>query len=170
MCLSHDEFISLLECHKNIIYKICHVYCADTTEREDLAQEIIYHLWKTANSFDRTHKFSTWMYRIALNVAISHYRKKKKNVSEMPLADHYHNKAEMVYDNEQEEQVEKLYEFIGNLSVLDRAIILLYLEEKTYREIADVMGISLTNTATKINRLKEKLKKYLLNKQTINGR
>lgn len=169
MSLSHDEFIGLLEHNKNIIHKICRVYCAETSEREDLAQEIIYHLWKAARSFDATYKFSTWMYRVALNVAISHYRK-KKNVLETTLTDHHLNKAEVRYDDKQEEQVEKLYLFIENLPVLDRAIMLLYLEGKAYKEIADVMGISVTNTATKISRLKEKLKKHLLNKQEDNGR
>lgn len=78
MTLPHDEFISLLKSNKNIIYKICHVYCVNANDREDLAQEIIYHLWKSGKSFNTEYKFSTWMYRVALNVAISHYRKTKK--------------------------------------------------------------------------------------------
>lgn len=170
MSLSHDEFIALLQSHKNIIYKICRVYCAEAADREDLAQEIIYNLWKAANRFDRTHKFSTWMYRVALNVAITHYRKQKKHVSAAPLADHRFLQEDVACNDEQEERLGKLYAFVDCLPVLDKAIILLYLEEKTYKEIADVMGISVTNTATKINRLKEKLKNHLLSKQTTNGR
>ena len=168
MSLSHDEFIGLLHQNENIIHKICRVYCVALAEREDLAQEIIYHLWKAAKSFDNTYKFSTWMYRVALNVAISHYRNNKKNVLATPLGDHHLNKAEPTFD-EQEEQVEELYVFIESLPVLDRALILLYLEGKSYKEIASVMGISVTNTGTKINRLKDKLKKHLLTKHKTNG-
>ena len=170
MPITQDEFMRLLNSNKNIIYKICHVYCAGENDKADLAQEISYHLWKSATSYNANYKFSTWMYRIALNTAISHYRKKKKDVLVTPLSDHHFNKEDTGLNDEKEEQIARLYRFIGELSVLDKAVILLYLEQRTYKEIAEIIGLSVTNVSTKINRLKERLKKSLLIKQRYNER
>ncbi|MEJ0106775.1 MAG: sigma-70 family RNA polymerase sigma factor [Bacteroidota bacterium] len=154
-----EDFLKLIEDNKGIIFKICNSYCSNKTDREDLAQEIIYQLWKSGNSFNTGYKFSTWMYRVALNVAISFYRKRKTNTYEVAL-------NERVTDLEdkddgsaiREENINLLQKVINELKELDRALMILYLEEKTYKEIADILGISETNVATKVGRIKEKIK------------
>jgi RNA polymerase sigma factor (sigma-70 family) len=152
-------FLDLVEANKGIIIKICNSYCHDKTDREDLAQEIIYQLWKSGNSFNADYKFSTWMYRVALNVAISFYRKEKKTAPRVALTDgHIEIEDSSNHSSEMEENLGLLQQFIKELKELDRALMLLYLEEKSYHEIADIIGITETNVATKINRIKEKLK------------
>lgn len=157
--LSKEAFLQLIQENKGIIFKICNAYCAGIHDREDLAQEIIYNLWKSWPAFDNSYKFSTWMYRIALNVAISSYRKRNKklptislDVSETEIAD----KSEP-HDSTAENSV-LLQQFINELNMLDRALMLLYIDGKSYAEIADILGITETNTATKINRIKNSLK------------
>jgi RNA polymerase sigma factor (sigma-70 family) len=162
-----DEFLKLIYDNKRIIFKICNAYCYDSNNREDLAQEIIYQLWKSGNSFNNEHKFTTWMYRVALNTAISYYRKENKNNPLVPIKE-YHENIEDKNDaaNEVEENINLLQQFISELKELDRALMILYLEEKTYSEIAEILGITETNVATKISRIKEKLKQKF---STINN-
>ena len=153
-----SDFLKLVNDNQRVIFKICHLYCSNATDREDLAQEIIYQLWKSGKSFKDEYKFSTWMYRIALNVAISFYRKRLTN----PLVvvnESYIDMADPTEDREElEEDITNLQKFIAGLKELDRAIMLLYLEEKTYNEIAEIVGITETNAATKISRIKDILK------------
>jgi RNA polymerase sigma-70 factor (ECF subfamily) len=154
-----NEFLRLVEEHKLIIYKICNAYCKNLHNRDDLVQEITYQLWKSFNHFNGTVKFSTWMYRVALNVAITFYRKTK-------TADHFIKLAEADTemedrkedDTEREKNITILQQFINELKELDKALMILYLEEKTYREIAEILGITETNVATRISRIKDKLK------------
>jgi RNA polymerase sigma factor (sigma-70 family) len=155
-------FFRLVEDNKAIIFKICHAYCPDKTQHQDLAQEIIYHIWKSGHSFDPEKKFTTWMYRVALNVAISFYRKQSKEPDIIPLAGIEEILAGKEPSDEKEEKLARLQQLIHELRELDRALILLYLESKTYREIADVLGITETNVASKISRIKEKLKQKIL--------
>lgn len=154
-----EEFLKLISDNQRVIFKICNVYCTNGTDREDLAQEIIYQLWRSAHRFKEEYKFSTWMYRIALNVAISFYR--KKLASPMVAVNENHlDIANPMEDKEGlEENIVRLQKFIAGLRELDKAIMLLYLEEKTYKEIAEIVGISETNAATRISRIKEILKK-----------
>ncbi|MDQ6761173.1 MAG: sigma-70 family RNA polymerase sigma factor [Bacteroidota bacterium] len=161
----NDNFLKLIESNKKIIFKICNSYCHNNIEREDLAQEIIYNLWKSGDSFNEDYKFSTWMYRVALNVAISFYRKENKRQT-ITLNEHVLNIEDKVSSlTESEENINLLQKFINELKELDRALIILYLEEKTYNEIAEILGISETNVATRISRCKEKLKqKFSLHK------
>lgn len=151
------EFIRLLTENKGIIYKICNSYCADKADRDDLAQEIIYNLWKSFDRFNSQFKFSTWMYRIALNVAISFYRQEKK------ISQHDEISAGLIVfeeniEEETESNLKLLQEFINELKEIDKAIVLLYLDDKTHREIAEITGFTETNVATRINRIKEKLR------------
>ena len=152
-------FLQLIQDNKGIIFKVCNAYCPLMQDREDLAQEIIYNLWKSWPGFNNSYKFSTWMYRIALNVAISSYRKKNKDISTISLDE---NKTEIIdkiepYENTEENSA-LLQQFINALNTLDRALMLLYIDGKSYGEIADILGITETNTATKINRIKNILK------------
>ncbi len=153
-----ENFLHLIESNKKIIFKICNSYCRNSSEREDLAQEIIYNLWRSGEAFNADYKFSTWMYRVALNVAISFYRKEHKRQTS-PLTEHILNIEEQATSYKaSEENINLLQKFINELKELDRAMMILYLEEKTYAEIADILGISETNVATRISRCKEKLK------------
>ncbi|MEP6928115.1 MAG: sigma-70 family RNA polymerase sigma factor [Ginsengibacter sp.] len=159
-----EDFLNLIQDNKKIIFKICNSYCANKNDREDLAQEIIYHLWKSGHSFNTDHKFSTWMYRVALNVAISFYRKEKRSGPVISIAEHLIDVEDKKDEhNEAEKNINLLQQFINELKELDRALMILYLEEKSYSEISEILGITETNVATKINRTKEKLKqKFLL--------
>jgi len=153
-----QQFLSLIHDNRGIIYKICTSYCVNKSEREDLAQEIIYQLWKSADSFDERYKFSTWMYRVALNVAITHYRRQQKPAAVILPEKELNNISDPKEEPGKEENLLQLERFISELKELDRALMLLYLESKTYAEIADILGISESNVATKISRIKEKLR------------
>jgi RNA polymerase sigma factor (sigma-70 family) len=165
MMAKDQEFIRLIKENKGIIYKICNSYCADKSDRDDLAQEIIYNLWKSFDSFNEAFKFSTWMYRIALNVAISFYRQEKKFKNHDSISD-----GLIVFEensdekNETENNLKLLQNFINELKEIDKAIILLYLDNKSHREMAEITGFTETNVATKINRIKEKLRANFSNK------
>jgi RNA polymerase sigma-70 factor (ECF subfamily) len=160
-----QEFTKLIRENKGIIYKICNSYCADKDDREDLAQEIIYNLWKSFNSFNSEFKFSTWMYRIALNIAISFYRQEKKFKNHDSIME-----GLIVFEEKPEDKTEVennlllLQGFINELKEIDKAIILLYLDDKSHREIAQITGFTETNVATKINRIKDKLRTNFSNK------
>jgi RNA polymerase sigma-70 factor (ECF subfamily) len=154
-----EEFLKLVSEHKLIIYKICNSYCKNAGDRDDLAQEITYQLWRSFSHFNGSVKFSTWMYRVALNVAITYYRKTQKTETLIQLAEpdlEIEDKKEDVAILEK--NIELLQQFINELKELDKALMILYLEEKPYSEIAGIMGITETNVATRISRVKEKLK------------
>ena len=130
-------------------------------------QEIVYQLWKSGQSFDTHRKFSTWMYRIALNVAISFYRRQRRSGLRIAFGGDLHlmeleDRTEG--DEELEEKIDLLQQFINELGELDKALMILYLEEKSYREIAEVLGITETNVATKLSRIKARLKQQFLSK------
>ena len=159
------DFELIVENHKGIIYKVANSYCKEDDDRKDLVQEIIIQLWKSFHRFNNSVKLSTWIYRVALNVAISFYRKdlKRKNTS-TELSE---SLIAIIPENEPEEterQITQLQQFIAELKDMDRALMILYLEDRSQKEIGEIMGISETNVSTKIARIKEKLKtKFLLN-------
>jgi RNA polymerase sigma-70 factor (ECF subfamily) len=155
-----ETFQALVEEHKKILYKVCNSYCRDRDSREDLAQEIMFQLWRSYGKFDGRCRFSTWMYRIALNVAISFYRGESTRTLHVTSCDQHLLEAADETEN-QPENVRLLYQYIETLDPLNKALILLYLDENSYREIADVLGITETNVATKIGRLKSKMKQEL---------
>ena len=159
MSTKEQDFIQLMKENKGIIYKVCNSYCASKDDRDDLAQEIIYNLWKSFNSFNNEFRFSTWMYRVALNVAISFYRQERKAKHHDPIMDELIAFDEASADkSEVETNLLLLQNFINGLKEIDKAIILLYLDDKSHREIAQVTGFSETNVATRINRIKNKLR------------
>ena len=152
-----ELFLSVITANKGIIYKVTNSYCKNSESRNDLVQEIIIQLWKSFGNYNDKYEHSTWVYRIALNVAISFYRKSKKEIATL-LTD---NIIALVIDDEPgelEENVQLLYQFINELDELNKALMLLYLDNKTHKEMAEVLGITETNVATKIGRIKEKLK------------
>jgi RNA polymerase sigma factor (sigma-70 family) len=148
-----ERFQTLVDEHKKIVYKICNSYCRNRDDREDLAQEIVVQLWQSFSSFDEGRRFSTWMYRIALNVAISFYRRESTRTRYV-ISSEEHLLEAPDETEDQSEDIRLLYQFIERLDPMDKALILLYLDENSYQEIADVLGITETNVATKINRLK----------------
>lgn len=160
-----ERFQALLERHCGIVFKVANTYCRHAEDRRDLAQEISAQLWKAFPSYDESRLFSTWMYRVALNVAISYARSNGERERQSIALDD--TDAEPIHDGdaalENDDGVRALYHFIAQLDALNRALLLLYLEEKSHREIAEILGISATNVATKIGRLKQRLRNDLGN-------
>ena len=162
--MNPTEFLRLIEDNKGILYKISTSYCRNAGDRDDLMQEMIYQLWKSGEKFDDNYKFPTWMYRIALNVAISFYRKTSRSGVRVALAAELHlpDPDSGHRADELEERIDLLQQFIASLGDLDKALMILYLEERSYREIAEILGITETNVATKLSRVKGRLKQQLL--------
>ncbi len=148
--------------HEGIIYKISRVYFDQEEDQKDLYQEIVYQLWRSYKSFDNRSKWSTWMYRVALNTAISFLKKDKSKVKKVSSEGLDNFKMEP-FDPVMEERIEWLYKSIQGLSVVEKGIILLYLEGKRHEEIASITGFSTTNVGTRISRIKEKLKRQISN-------
>jgi RNA polymerase sigma factor (sigma-70 family) len=162
-----EQFLAVIQANKGIIYKVANSYCRNAEDRKDLIQEVVVQLWKSFDNYSDQYKYSTWMYRIALNTAISFYRKetRRKQVSN-PLPDGILYFDDDHADGEKEKNIGYLQQFIAALKELDKALMLLYLEEKSYREIADITGLSETNVATKIGRIKIALKQKFANIQS----
>lgn len=151
-----QQFIALLNQHQGIVHKVCNLYMDAVADREDLFQEITYQAFKAFKNFKGQAKFSTWLYRVALNTAITFYRKEKRQ----PDVVMYGLLPEALTEATEpiEEQLQAMYKAIGNLSNIDKAIIMLYLEDYSYYEIGEVVGITANNVAVKMNRIKSKLK------------
>ena len=157
--IDQHAFESRLREHRGLIAKVASVYAGTREDRLDLEQEISVQLWRAFGSYDeRRAKFSTWLYRIALNVAISQARRRRDDGRLEPLETHHLESMASDERPEPYERLQALYGFIGELDALNRALILLYLEDRNYAEIAEILGISETNVATKINRIKQKLR------------
>lgn len=155
-----EMFLELVEENKKLIYKVSHMYCNNQIDKVDLFQEIIVSLWKGFPLFKSNSKVSTWVYRVSINTAISWNKDfvKSKNHIE------YTNMVPQFQDiSTDDELFEQLYSAIGNLGKLDKAIILLLLDGYSYDEISEMIGLTKTNVATKISRIKLKLKHQLLN-------
>ena len=154
------NFLDIVESNKGILFKVANSYCRNVEDRKDLVQEIILQLWKSFDNYNEIFKLSTWIYRISLNVAISFYRKEKsrKRISN-PLTTDIFAFTDTEISEDKETNLGILNQLILKLNDLDKALMLLYLEEKSYKEISEIIGITETNVATKIGRIKSKLKK-----------
>jgi RNA polymerase sigma factor (sigma-70 family) len=162
-----ETFLLVIQSNKGIIYKIANSYSHDAEDRKDLVQEIIIQLWKSFDNYTDQFKYSTWIYRIALNTAISFYRKENRRTQiSNPISDSIINFGDTSVPDETEEKIAFLQQFISELKELDKALMLLYLEEKSHKEIAEIIGISETNVATKIGRIKTILKQKFSNLKT----
>ena len=155
-----STFAELIGQHRRIIFKVANTYGFHAQDRDDLAQEITAQLWRAFPGYDAQRTLSTWMYRIALNVAISHVRSSSRHGRHaVPLDETLHDVAdENSVDHEADQQLRALHRFIAQLDKLNRALLLLYMEDQSYRQIADILGISETNVATKISRLKLRIR------------
>lgn len=160
---TRDSFGDLLQQHRGIVFKVANSYANDPEDRADLAQEIAAQLWKAWPKYDSRRLVTTWMYRIALNVAISHLRGRSLRARHhVPLDESLHDiDIDADADHEGKQQLRLLQQVIGRLAPLDRALMLLYLDDRPQREIAEVLGISETNVATKISRLKQRIRTEL---------
>ncbi|MGY8909599.1 MAG: RNA polymerase sigma factor [Flavobacteriales bacterium] len=155
------RFLSDFETNQNIAHKICRIYTTNKDAHNDLFQEITIQLWKNYPKFRGDSKFSTWMYRVALNTAISLYRKSTRRVKTQDISDFAYKIKGHEYDDTEEKQLASLYKAIHHLNDIDKALIFLYLEDKPYKEIAETLGITSVNARVKMNRAKEKLKNIL---------
>lgn len=151
------EFSLLMNQHKGIIYKVVNSYCQHQDDRQDLAQEILTTMWLAIDNYNNEFKFSTWMYRIALNVAISYYRKDSKRQDKISLDNEQLINIADIAAEDKSEDIRQLYRFIGQLDKLNKAIMILYLESESYESIANSLGLSKTNVATRIGRIKATL-------------
>jgi len=158
-----DKFISVIKNNQNLIFKVCYSYCKNTENRKDLQQEILMQLWSSFSKFDGRVKISTWIYKIALNTAIFYYRNDCKHNKRKTIDASILSLSDFDENSEQDENIVKLYQFIERLDEMDKALILLYLDDSKYKDIAEILGISETNVATKICRIKKSLKEQFSN-------
>jgi RNA polymerase sigma-70 factor (ECF subfamily) len=151
------EFVEQLEADQNIVHKICRLYTDNQDAHNDLFQEVTIQLWKAYPKFRGDSKFSTWMYRVALNTAITLYRKSKRSVQTQRYETVEFKIEDTTEDDETMEQLTLLYGAVKQLNDIEKALVFLYLEDKNYREIAETLGISEVNARVKMNRIKTKL-------------
>lgn len=155
------EFVKIITENQGIIHKVCSVYCDSEEDRRDLFQEILTQLWKSYPSFREESKFTTWMYRVALNTAITTFKKTKRQPDQSGLTIDNVQLAHEEYDPTTDEQMRLLNQAITHLSGIEKSIILLFLENKSYEEIAEITGITQNYVRVKMNRIKHKLKKQM---------
>ena len=156
------DFIEIIEDHKKLIYKVSHMYCEQADDIKDLFQDIISNLWIAYPNFQNKSKISTWIYRVSLNTAINWFRESTKHSKRIEYTNWIPNITNET-DQEIDELHDQLYSAIDTLGNVDKAIILLFLDDTSYEEIAEIIGLSKTNVATKISRIKLKLKNCLSN-------
>jgi len=158
-----EVFLTAINNNKGIIYKIASIYTNGTEDRNDLMQEIIYQVWKSFDTFNQKSGLGTWMYRVAMNVAIYHLNRTKRRIPTVPIEGQF-----LDFEDEDnsafEERLQIFRQLLDNLNLLEKGIVMLYLEERSYEEISIIVGISVSNVGTKMARIKEKLKKQITKK------
>ncbi|HEV2643906.1 MAG TPA: RNA polymerase sigma factor [Candidatus Elarobacter sp.] len=161
MAIDHAQagFVRRLDEHRGILFKVADAYCRNRADREDLVQDIVAQLWRAYRRFDDRKSFATWMYRVAVNVAISFYRSETRRMRNVvPGEPSIVETIAQPPTEEPDEGLALVRAFIERLDPLDRALMILYLDDNPYASIADILGISQTNVATKISRIKQRLK------------
>jgi len=158
---SEHNFVELLQKHQNIVHKICRIYTDNEHAHKDLFQEISIQLWKAFPKFRGDSKFSTWMYRVGLNTAITLYRKSLRTINSQPIESVAYKLSYQDYDDTKDQQLKMIYIAVKKLNDIDKGIVFLYLENKNYKEISDTLGISEVNARVRMNRIKTKLKTQL---------
>ena len=161
-------FEALLQTHRKIVFKVAAVYARSEDDRQDLAQEILLQLWRSFAGYDAARPFSTWMYRVALNVGLSHARRQRERTQPLDatLVDTLGGGTPI---DEPDERLALLARVIDTLEPLDRALVLLYLDEQPYAEIAAVLGIGESNVGTRLARLKQRLRRDMTGAMSPNG-
>lgn len=151
-------FQEIIEQHKGILFKVARTYCPDEEERQDLIQEMMIQIWQSVHKYNDQYKITTWLYRISLNVAISFYRKNSTRTKKFTDLNEQMMETPVEDKSENETQLNLLEQFISELKEIDKALMILYLEDKSHIEIAEILGMSVSNVGTKAGRIKEKLK------------
>ncbi len=155
------EFLEIIQKNQGIIHKVCNIYCDVQEDRNDLFQEIVAQLWKSYPSFRKESKFSTWMYRVALNTAITSFKKTKRRPDQNRLTSDNYQIVDEGYNTETEDNIKQLHRAVAQLTGIEKSIVLLYFENKKYEEIAEITGITQNYVRVKMNRIKKKLKKLM---------
>ena len=155
------QFVILLNQYRPIVFKICKMYCPDAEDRRDLFQEIVFQLWKAYPTFRQEANVSTWMYRIGMNTAISNFRKEKRRNSPIAFSNLEMTIPDLYELDDGSADTALLYQAIEQLSVVEKAMVLLYLDDKSYEEMALILGISKSNVGVKLSRIKTKLEKLV---------
>ncbi|SEM02519.1 sigma-70 family RNA polymerase sigma factor [Maribacter orientalis] len=155
------KFVTELQNNQNIVHKVCTLYTNDRDSHNDLFQEITIQLWKAYPKFRGDAKFSTWMYRVALNTAITLYRKHKRRIDTADYESIIFKIKADEYDETEEVQLKLMYKAVKQLGDIDKALVFLYLEDKNYTEISETLGITEVNARVKMNRIKTKLRTIL---------
>ena len=155
------EFVNLITNHAGLIYKICNIYCNDPEDKKDMFQEIVLQLWKAFPSFRKEAAAGTWMYRVGLNTAISNYRKTSQGLFKTALSKAVFQVPDPAQLSIEGDNIASLHKAIATLNNIEKAIVMLYLEEKSYEEIAAIIGITKSNVGVKLSRIKSKLEKIL---------
>ena len=150
------DFLDMIEAQKRTIYKVCYMYANDQDDLNDLFQETVLNLWKGFPNYRGDSKLTTWVYRIAMNTCITYLRHESHRPQTVPMTANV--ASQMAADEDTEARLQELYRLINRLGKLERALILLWLEERSYQEMADILGLSKANVAVKLNRIREKLR------------
>jgi RNA polymerase sigma-70 factor (ECF subfamily) len=169
---SPEPFLAQIETHKKILFKVAYLYCANEADRQDLMQDILIQLWRSFGRFDGRSRFSTWMYRVSLNVAISWRRARRRHVEgAVPLTDIALEKR-LIVEQSPEASMEVrvlLAELLQKLDGMDRALALLYLDGYDHADIGETLGITITNVATRLSRIKQKLRRAIADEPPTQG-
>lgn len=163
MTTQEKDFEKLIKQHDLLVFKVCRVYAYTTADRQDLYQEIMIQLWKSFSGFKGQSKFSTWLYKIALYTAIAGLRKRKHFIFSTEPENLPQTALDIGYDTTKDEQRSELHKAIEHLNEIEKAIIILYLEDKSYEEMEEILGITQGNLRVKMNRIKDKLKQLTKN-------
>ena len=159
-------FLDMINTHRGIIYKVCNLYCADGEDKKDLFQEIVLQLWKSFAHFRNESLFSTWMYRVALNTAISNFRKEKRKPERRSISVAEFQIPDMDELSKETQHMGLLKNAINQLTGIEKAVIMLYLDERSYEEISEIVGITKSNVGVRLNRIKTKLE-AMIKKETV---
>lgn len=154
---AEKAFESLIKEYEALLHKVCRIYASYEPDREDLFQEIVIQLWKAYPKFKGASKLSTWIYRVAINTSITNYRKQKDFILSVE-PDHLPTQLSEQGEEQQEEQLDVLYNAIEKLNQIEKAVVMLYLEDRSYEEMEDILGISQGNLRVKMSRIKEKIR------------
>jgi RNA polymerase sigma factor (sigma-70 family) len=155
-----QHFQNIIEQHKGILYKVARAYCQNEEDRQDLFQEIMIQVWQSIHRYNNQFKISTWLYRISLNVAISFYRKSTKRANKYTMLNEQTAQIPIEDKTADEIHLNLLEQFISELKEIDKGLMILYLEDKSHAEIAEILGMSISNVGTKIGRIKNRLKTH----------
>lgn len=156
-----QDFLDTIRQHNGILHKVCRLYCLNAEDRQDMFQEIVAQVWKSFPGFRKEAKISTWIYRIALNTAISDFRKNQRKIQTVNLDTHEITGIFEGEDEKQKERIQMMQQAIERLSDVEKALIILYLENKSYGEMEEILGMSQGSLRVKMNRIKEKLRKNI---------